>query len=80
MATGRLWQIVGEPRASIPVGLRAYVIKYHHSPACVRVSAATLGEPRLERIDGVRVILDKTIQPGHYMMCETLEEEQHERV
>lgn len=75
MATGKLWQIVGDPRASISVGLRAYVIKNHHSPACVRVPAATLGEPRPERIDGVRVILDETIQPGHYMMCETIEEE-----
>lgn len=76
MAMGKLWQMSGDAVQAITAGIAGYVMKTGHKPACVRVRDETLvagGAAGVTSVFDVPVVVDKRIQPGCYLMCETVE-------
>ena len=67
MAEGWLWQSVGPTEAVIREGARLYMLRHCRFASWVRASTRTLGGFRPTELDGVRIIVDETITPWHWM-------------
>ena len=67
MTEGWLWQSAGPTEAVIREGARLYMLRHCRFASWTRASTRTLGGFRPTELDGVRIIVDETIAPWHWM-------------
>lgn len=65
MAEGWMWSSTADPVDAIAAGAVVYMQRHCHFAQWVRASSETLGEA--VTLEGIRIIVDSTIPPKHYL-------------
>ncbi len=67
MSEGWMWSSTLLPGEAIRQGAQQYVFRQCRFPSWVRASAMTLGDNPPALVDSVRVIVDSSIPPQHFL-------------